>query len=75
METNRGVPMVGYDIEVESHFHPGIWNILVTGKVYKLGLDMRKPVFGVCNQVISKQPAQLQRLVRKFKVRLWQVET
>ena len=45
METNRGVPMVGYDIEVESHFHPGIWNILVTGKIYKLGLNVRKLVF------------------------------
>ena len=34
---------------------------------YNIGLDARKPVFGVLDQFIPNQPAQLQRLPRNLK--------
>ena len=38
-----------------------------------MGLVARKPVFGFLTKWDSNQPAQLQRLARKSKLRLWQV--
>ena len=32
-----------------------------------MGLHVRKPVFGVCYQVVLTEPAQLQRLARLLK--------
>ena len=40
----------------------------VSIRVYKLGADVTKPVFGV-SEKYPNQPAQLQRLPRKLQIR------
>ena len=37
-EISRGVPMIGYDIEAESQFHPGIWNVIAVGKMFLINI-------------------------------------
>ena len=29
--TDHGSPIISYDIEAETHYHPGVWKVLFTG--------------------------------------------
>ena len=32
METGHGEAITGYDIEAETHYRPGVWKSIMTGK-------------------------------------------
>ena len=50
VETSRGAMMIGYDIEAESHFHPGIWKVVASGK------GSRSVSFKVTGKIIKPLP-------------------
>ena len=33
IETDHGDPITSFDIEAESHYHPGQWSVILTGKI------------------------------------------
>ena len=33
-ETDRGSPIFGYDIEAETQYYPGVWNLAAPGTIY-----------------------------------------
>ena len=35
-EINHGGPITGYDIEAETNFHPGIWEVVASGKLHNV---------------------------------------
>ena len=41
-ETDHGDPIISYDVEGETDYHPGQWTTLMTGKIALLYTDLDK---------------------------------
>ena len=55
-ETAHGDAILSYDVEAETHYHPGVWKTLATGKPlnfqnlcpYTRGLKFQKYYLNIC---------------------------
>ena len=48
VETGHGEAITGYDIEAETHYRPGVWKSIMTGKTQDLYITFCQ-VFGTFN--------------------------